>query len=68
VIQAGIRYVLADHGIAPTGDLVSLLREMRFAFDDSLRVVVAGLREYDQDNDGETQTDQARLYSVMTIR
>jgi len=68
VIQAGIRYVLADHGIAPTGDLVSLLREMRFAFDDSLRVVVAGLREYDQDNDGETQTDQARLYSVMTTR
>ena len=68
VIQSGIRYVLADHGIAPTGDLVSLLREMRFAFDDSLRVVVAGLREYDTDNDGETQADQARLFSIMTIR
>ena len=68
VIQAGIRYVLADHGIAPTGDLVSLLREMRFAFDDSLRVVVAGLREYDDDNDGETHEGQARLISVVTIR
>ena len=68
VIQAGIRYVLADHGIAPTGDLVSLLREMRFAFDDALRVVVAGLREYDDDNDGETIEGQARLLSVITIR
>lgn len=68
VIQAGIRYVLADHGIAPTGDLVNLLREMRFAFDDSLRVIVAGLREYDGDNDGETVQDQARLISVMTTR
>ena len=68
VIQAGIRYVLADHGIAPTGDLVNLLREMRFAFDDSLRVIVAGLREYDTDNDGETQEDQARLISVITTR
>ena len=68
VIQAGIRYVLADHGIAPTGDLVNLLREMRFAFDDSLRVIVAGLREYDDNNDGETVQDQARLISVMTVR
>ena len=60
--------MLADHGIAPTGDLVNLLREMRFAFDDSLRVIVAGLREYDDNNDGETVQDQARLISVMTVR
>ena len=68
VIQAGIRYVLADHGIAPTGDLVSLLREMRFAFDDSLRVVVAGLREYDGNGDGETSEDDRPLYSLRTVR
>tara|TARA_R100000808_G_scaffold2971_2_gene11084 strand:+ start:1287 stop:2150 length:864 start_codon:yes stop_codon:yes gene_type:complete len=68
VIQAGIRYVLADHGIAPTGDLVSLLREMRFAFDDSLRVVVAGLREYDTDDDGKTLENQQTFYSVPTVR
>lgn len=68
VIQAGIRYVLADHAIAPTGDLVSLLREMRFAFDDQLRVVVAGLREYDNTDDGETVADNRPHYSIRTIR
>ena len=68
VIQAGIRYVLADCGIAPTGDLVSLLRELRFAFDDSLRVIVAGLREYDSDDDGETIEDDQRFYSIPTVR
>ncbi len=68
VIQAGIRYVLADHGIAPTGDLVSLLRELRFAFDDSLRVIVAGLREYDTDDDGETTQDAQTFYSIPTVR
>jgi len=68
VIQAGIRYVLADHGIAPTGDLVSLLREMRFAFDDSLRVIVAGLREYDANDDGQTEQGQQMLYSIPTVR
>jgi hypothetical protein len=35
---------------------------------DSLRVIVAGLREYDDNNDGETVQDQARLISVMTVR
>jgi hypothetical protein len=34
----------------------------------SLRVIVAGLREYDDNNDGETVQDQARLISVMTVR
>jgi len=67
VIQAGIRYVLADHGIAPAGDYVSLLREMRFAFDDSLRVVVAGLRDYDDANTGETVPGRP-LYSIPTVR
>jgi len=68
VIQSGVRYVLADCGIAPTGDLVSILREMRFAFDDSLRAVVAGLREYDGDDDGETVANDRPLYSIRTIR
>ena len=68
VIQAGIRYVLADNGIAPTGDLVSLLREFRFAFDDSLRVVVAGLREYDTDDDGKTLENTQTFYSIPTTR
>ena len=66
VAQVGARWVLADMGIGLVGDLATLVREYRFAFNDELGKVLAGLKGYDKDNDG--TSDPTRHRNVMTIK
>lgn len=66
VAQVGARWVLADMGIGLVGDLATLVREYRFAFNDELGKVLGGLKGYDKDNDG--TSDPTKHRNVMTIK
>ena len=66
VAQIGARWVLADVGIGQAGDISALLREYRFAFNDELGKVVAGLKGYDAANDG--TADPVARRNVVAIR
>lgn len=69
VAQVGARWVLADMGIGHVGDLAALVREYRFAFNDELQRVVAGLRGYDSNNDGKVSaTEKRNVISIPTTR
>lgn len=67
VAQVGARWVLADQGIGLVGDLASLVREYRFAFNDEMAKVVAGLKGYDKDNDGKI-TAQRNVLAIPMVR
>lgn len=67
VAQVGARWVLADQGIGLVGDLASLVREYRFAFNDEMQKVVASLKGYDKDNDGKI-TAQRNVLAIPMVR
>lgn len=67
VAQVGARWVLADQGIGLVGDLASLVREYRFAFNDEMAKVVASLKGYDKDNDGKI-TDRRNVLAIPMVR
>ena len=68
-VQAGIRWVLAELGVAPMGDLVSTIREFRFAFGDETTRVIASLKGYDSDADGKvTGAERTIFYTLRGVR
>ena len=69
VRDLGIRYSLAQRGIAHGGQIYEAQRELRFASDDTLAQVIQGLA-YDGDSDGAISTDEARPlhYTIQAVR
>lgn len=68
VAQVGARWVLADMGVALLGDVATLVREYRFAFNDELEKVIAGLKAYDAGNTGKVEETPHRLISIQVTR
>lgn len=68
--DAGIRYVLAQDGIALGGQHYEALRENRFAFDDAFVATITSAHGYDKDQDGKLSADELRpmFSSVRTVR
>lgn len=67
--RRGIRYELAQRGIAHGGDIYAAQRELRFAFDDALSSVITGLA-YDSNADGAIDANEARsmFSTIQAIR
>ena len=66
--EQGIRYVLAQDGIALGGQPYEALRELRFAFDDALTAVLTSAQGYDSDMDGNVAGQKPMHYSIRTVR
>lgn len=66
--EQGIRYVLAQDGIALGGQPYEALRELRFAFDDALTAVLTSVAGYDKDMDGKVLGERPMGYSIRTVR
>jgi hypothetical protein len=68
VAQIGVRWVLAESGIAQVGDVSSLVREYRFAFSDELQKAVAGLKGYDANAEGRTDAPRRNTLTIKLVR
>ena len=68
--RAGIRFELAQRGICLGGQVYEAQRELRFAFDDALEAVVAGLAAYDTSADGQIDATEATLkhFTIQAVR
>jgi hypothetical protein len=68
--RAGIRFELAQRGICLGGQVYEAQRELRFAFDDALEAVVAGLAAYDTTADGQIDAAEAapNHFSIQAVR
>lgn len=58
--RQGIRYELAQRGIAHGGLIYEAQRELRFAAEDTLATVITSLAGYDKNADGTIDGDEAR--------
>jgi hypothetical protein len=68
VAQIGVRWVLADSGIALAGDVAELVREYRFAFNDELAKAVSGMCGYDVAETGALDVPRRNVLSIQAVR
>lgn len=70
VARAGIRYELAQRGLALGGQPYEAQRELRFAFDDQLATVITGLAAYDANGNGAIDAAEAipQHFTIQGVR
>lgn len=68
--RQGIRYELAQRGIALGGQIYEAQRELRFAAEDTLATVITSLAGYDKNADGTIDADEARPmhFTIQAVR
>lgn len=67
--EHGIRYVLAQDGIALGGQPYEALRELRFAFDDAVTAVLTSAQGYDADKDGTlSPSERKATFTLQAVR
>jgi hypothetical protein len=69
--QAAVRYELALDGMIPQGSNTGLYQDqLRRELDNEIKLIIASLQDYDRDNSGTIDTDEAKglWWSVETTR
>lgn len=68
--RQGIRYELAQRGLALGGNVYEAQRELRFAAEDTLQGVITSLAGYDANADGKIDPDEARPmhFTIRAVR